>query len=104
MAVQVRIHPRYGALTYRKEQCRYAPTRRSVSNRRTSFTLPNGLVTESAYAAASRLGSLPLTYDLNRNLTSDGVNTYTGNARNQLISINGGSVTASFTYDAIGRR
>ena len=44
-----------------------------------------------------------LTYDANGNLTSDGTNSYTWNARNQLISISGG-VTASFQYDAFGRR
>jgi len=44
-----------------------------------------------------------LTYDANGNLTSDGTNTYTWNARNQLVSISG-SVNASFQYDAFGRR
>jgi RHS repeat-associated protein len=44
-----------------------------------------------------------LTYDANGNLTSDGTNTYTWNARNQLVSISGGT-TASFQYDTFGRR
>jgi RHS repeat-associated protein len=44
-----------------------------------------------------------LTYDSNGNLTSDGTNTYTWNARNQLVSISGG-VAASFQYDSFGRR
>src|SRR6266702_6010288 len=55
-----------------------------------------------------------LTYDANGNLTSDapfasrmmfrdGTNTYTWNARNQLLSISGG-VTANFQYDPFGRR
>lgn len=44
-----------------------------------------------------------LTYDANGNLTNDGTNTYTWNARNQLASISGG-VAASFQYDAFGRR
>src|SRR5207248_57061 len=44
-----------------------------------------------------------LSYDANGNLTSDGVNTYTWDARNQLASISGG-VGASFQYDAFGRR
>jgi RHS repeat-associated protein len=44
-----------------------------------------------------------LTYDANGNLTNDGTNTYTWNARNQLVSISGG-VSASFQYDAFGRR
>ncbi|KJK00268.1 hypothetical protein UB44_10620 [Burkholderiaceae bacterium 26] len=44
-----------------------------------------------------------LMYDANGNLTSDGANTYTWDERNQLRSI-GGAVTASFQYDALGRR
>jgi RHS repeat-associated protein len=43
------------------------------------------------------------TYDANGNLTFDGSNTYTWDARNQLASISG-SQTASFQYDAFGRR
>ena len=43
------------------------------------------------------------TYDLNGNLTSDGINTYTWDARNRLASIAGGNV-ATFQYDAQGRR
>ncbi len=39
----------------------------------------------------------------NGNLTGDAVNTYEWDARNQLATINSG-VTASFEYDALGRR
>ena len=39
----------------------------------------------------------------NGNLTGDSTNTYTRNARNQLTAISGGT-TASFSYDAFGRR
>lgn len=63
-------------------------------------------VNSATYNAANRqtaFGSLTLTYDLNGNLTGDGTNTYTWNARKQLASISGG-VSASFTYDAFGRR
>jgi RHS repeat-associated protein len=42
-------------------------------------------------------------YDNNGNLTSDGINSYTWNARDQLVAISGGT-TASFNYDAVGRR
>jgi RHS repeat-associated protein len=45
-----------------------------------------------------------LSYDLNGNLTGDGTNTYTWNARNQLVSMTGPGVSASFQYDALGRR
>ena len=44
-----------------------------------------------------------LSYDANGNLQTDGTNTYTFDARNHLTAINGG-VTASFVYDAFGRR
>jgi len=44
-----------------------------------------------------------LSYDLNGNLIGDGTNSYTWDARNHLASISGGT-TASFVYDAFGRR
>ena len=44
-----------------------------------------------------------LSYDANGNLTSDGRNAYTWDARNHLTAMSGGS-TASFVYDAFGRR
>lgn len=67
--------------------------------------LPAAL-TSTTYNDANQLtqrSSATLTYDLNGNLTGDGTNTYTWNARNQLVSISGG-VSASFQYDAFGRR
>jgi RHS repeat-associated protein len=46
-----------------------------------------------------------LTYDADGNLTFDGTNTYTWNARNQLTAITqGGTTQLSYTYDAMGRR
>jgi len=42
-------------------------------------------------------------FDLNGNLTSDGTNTYTWDARDRLVGIAGGT-SASFTYDPTGRR
>ena len=44
-----------------------------------------------------------LSYDLNGNLTSDGTTSYTWNARNRLVGLSGGT-SASFQYDALGRR
>ena len=44
-----------------------------------------------------------LSYDANGNLTSDGTNIYTWDARNHLTAVNG-AATANFTYDAFGRR
>ncbi len=46
-----------------------------------------------------------LSYDADGNLISDGTNTYTWNARNQLTQISQGStVEMSYAYDAMGRR
>jgi RHS repeat-associated protein len=45
----------------------------------------------------------PQTYDPNGNLTNDGTNTYSWDARNHLTAITGAS-TASFAYDPLGRR
>ena len=49
-------------------------------------------------------GAATITHDANGNLTNDGVNTYVWNARNQLASISGPGLSASFEYDAWGRR
>lgn len=59
------------------------------------------------YNAANRLtkwGAKSLTYDANGNLLSDGVNKYSWDARNQLVSVTGPGLAAGFTYDASGRR
>ncbi len=68
--------------------------------------LPQSM-TSTAYNALNQLtqiGTATLTYDNNGNLTSDGTNTYTWNARNQLASMSGPGLTASFQYDASGNR
>jgi len=67
--------------------------------------LPSALAS-AAYNAANQLtswGTSNLTYDLDGNLLTDGLNNYTWNARNQLASISGG-VAATFQYDGLGRR
>jgi YD repeat-containing protein len=64
-------------------------------------------VASATYDAANQqltFGGQTLTYDATGNLTSDGTNTYTWNARNQLVGITGAGVTATFSYDARGRR
>ncbi|MFY9555547.1 MAG: RHS repeat-associated core domain-containing protein [Blastocatellia bacterium] len=68
--------------------------------------LPATLATASYNSANHQIGfgGQTLTYDNNGNLTSDGVNTYTWNARDQLASISGSGLSASFQYDALGRR
>jgi RHS repeat-associated protein len=65
------------------------------------------VVTSTSYNSANQqtgFGGQTLTYDNNGNLTSDGTNTYTWNARNQLVSTSGAGLTANFSYDAGGRR
>jgi len=62
-------------------------------------------VSTTAYNANNQLtqwGTANLFYDPNGNMTSDGVNSFVWNARNQLASMNLGSV--SFQYDPFGRR
>lgn len=49
-------------------------------------------------------GAAALTYDPAGNLTSDGTNTYTWDSRNQLSSMSGPGLSASFLYDGMGRR
>jgi RHS repeat-associated protein len=49
----------------------------------------------------------PLTYDLDGNLLNDATNTYTWDARNHLSTLTGSgtlATSASFIYDAVGRR
>jgi RHS repeat-associated protein len=63
-------------------------------------------VTANTFNAANEMTSFngtPLTYDANGDLTNDGSNRYTWDARNHLVGISG-SNTASFVYDAEGRR
>ncbi|MGH2693920.1 MAG: RHS repeat-associated core domain-containing protein [Actinomycetota bacterium] len=63
-------------------------------------------ISSATYDAANQLtswGGATLAFDANGNLTNDGSNTYTWNARNELASIAGGA-SASFQYDALGRR
>jgi RHS repeat-associated protein len=63
-------------------------------------------VSSALYDAANRLvewNGAALTYDDNGNLIGDGANTYTWNARDELVALSGG-VTAAFEYDGMGRR
>jgi len=73
-----------------------------------AVTLPANVAGGSSTAynadnAQSMFNGTSLSYDANGNLTGDGTNTYTWDARNHLTAISGGS-TASFVYDAFGRR
>jgi RHS repeat-associated protein len=65
------------------------------------------VVSSATYNAANQqtaFNGQTLTYDANGNLLNDGTNTYTWDARNQLATISGPSLTASFQYDGLGRR
>jgi YD repeat-containing protein len=54
-------------------------------------------------ASGKNVQSTRLSYDSNGNLTGDGTNTYTFDARNHLTASSGGS-NPSFVYDGFGRR
>jgi RHS repeat-associated protein len=67
--------------------------------------LPSAIAT-TQYDVNNRLlgrDGTALSYDDNGNLTSDGTRSYTWNERNQLAGISGAD-TASYSYDALGRR
>jgi len=69
-------------------------------------TLQPAAIASATYNAANHqltFGGQALMYDLNGNLTSDGTNTYTWNARNELTAI-AGPISATFVYDGSGRR
>lgn len=70
-----------------------------------NMTLPAAM-SGATYDANNRLtawAGTNLTYDANGNLHTDGSLTYTWDSRSRLIALSGGA-TASFTYDAAGRR
>jgi YD repeat-containing protein len=92
-----------GNLTYTYDA---AGKRTAVGGSFASTGLPQA-VTSTSYNAANQqtgFGTQTLSHDLDGNLTSDGVNTYSWNARNQLGSITGSGLSATFQYDAFGRR
>ena len=91
-----------GALTYTYD---LAGQRTQVGGSWARTGLPSAVASATYNAANHQLtvGGATLTYDLNGNLTGDGTNTYTWNARNQLASLSG-PVAGSFVYDAFGRR
>jgi RHS repeat-associated protein len=63
-------------------------------------------VTGNIFNAANEMTTFngtPQTYDPNGNLTNDGTNTYSWDARNHLTAIAGAS-SATFAYDPLGRR
>ena len=91
------------ALTYAYDP---AGNRTSLTGTNAAASLLPAAVASASYDAANEqtaFAGATLTYDANGNLTNDGVNTYVWDARNRLVSISGGA-TATFNYDALGRR
>lgn len=92
-----------GSLTYQYDA---AGRRTAVGGTLAQTALPAAL-SNASYNAANQLvqwNSATLTYDANGNLTNDGTLAYAWDARNQLASITGSSLSASFGYDFSGRR
>jgi YD repeat-containing protein len=82
-----------------------AGTRTQIGGSLATMTLPAAL-TSATYDAGNRLtnwAGTALSYDANGNLTADGSLGYGWDSRNRLIALTGAS-TASFVYDAVGRR
>jgi RHS repeat-associated protein len=78
------------------------------TNMTKSATVPmatsmSGTVYDEANEMVANRGNM-LTYDNNGNITFDGTNTYTWDARNRLTNISRPGLSASFDYDALGRR
>jgi RHS repeat-associated protein len=91
-----------GGLTYAYDANRQ---RTSVGGSYARTGQPAAL-TSATYDDANQVatyGGTTFSYDDNGNLTSDGVRSYTWNARNQLASLTG-PVNGSFAYDGVGRR
>jgi RHS repeat-associated protein len=92
-----------GNLTYEYDQ---AGKRTKVGGSFARTGMPQAL-TSATYGTGNRLtqrAGANLTYDDNGNLTNDGTNSYTWNARNQLVSVSGSGLAASFQYDSFGNR
>lgn len=92
-----------GTLTYAYDG---AGRKISLGGTLARVALPAATTATASYNANNQLVSwngATLTYDRNGALTGDGTNTYTWDARGQLTGIGGGT-TASFAYDATGRR
>ncbi len=91
------------ALTYQYDP---ASNRVSLNRANAAASLIPAAVSSNSYDAANeqtQFNGVTQTFDANGNLTNDGTNTYTWDARNRLTAISGG-VTASFAYDGLGRR
>jgi RHS repeat-associated protein len=91
-----------GDLTYTYDG---AGRRTAVGGSLAAVDLPSAVTSVSINAnnQITAWAGTTLSYDLNGNLTGDGSKTYAWTPRDELASISG-AVSASFAYDAIGRR
>ncbi|MGH9184934.1 MAG: RHS repeat-associated core domain-containing protein, partial [Acidimicrobiales bacterium] len=96
-------HPhRLGRLTYHYDS---AGRQTGIGGDLASLSVPAATTTVN-HDPANRLtawNDTQLQYDAAGNLVADGSNTYTWNARGELVAIDG-PVSARFTYDPFGRR
>ncbi|MBI4589765.1 MAG: RHS repeat protein, partial [Candidatus Rokubacteria bacterium] len=96
-----------GDLTYQYDA---AGNRTRIGGSFARTLLPNP-VASATYDAANRqlaFGDKSMTYDANGNLTSitdpGGTTTFSWDARNRLVGLNGAGLVGSFVYDPLGRR
>src|SRR5262249_33716117 len=90
-----------GAVTYTYDTAGRIVTR---SGSLFKSVLPAATTATAVYNANNQLTSwngTTLSYDLNGNLSNDGMRTLSWDAQNRLIGITG---VATFTYDSVGRR
>lgn len=92
-----------GDLTYEYDAAGH-PTKMGGSYARSISPEPVASATYNAANQQLTFGSKTNNYDLNGNLTGDGSNTYTWDARNQLTQVTGPEVNASFGYSPSGGR
>jgi RHS repeat-associated protein len=98
-------------LTLEDVRYQYDAVGNRTSHQRTAAHPPLPSAIGTTLNEANQMLSLndkTLTYDLNGNLTQEsspaGVKTYNWDGRNRLSGITGSNLTASFKYDALGRR
>ena len=92
-----------GELTYQYDP---AGNRTRIGGSFARTLLPDA-VASATYDAANRqltFGSLILSYDANGNLVGDGPATYTWDARDRLVTVDGPGTVTSVQYDPLGRR
>ncbi|MFI5533239.1 RHS repeat-associated core domain-containing protein [Kitasatospora sp. NPDC051853] len=92
-----------GNLTYTYDAAG-RPVRIGGSYARTALPATTPVSTFDAANRLTAVGATAVGHDADGNLTNDGANSYTWNARGQLTAVNGPGTTATFGYDAQGRR